>query len=226
LHALFVEDETLLHLSGLPFAREINPVTCQWRPLETDRLVRELRASAERARRSFVTAAHATGVNQTFEVRRGDLGLHVTETCSATDIVVLSSPGRAEAVAAHGVRQLRETARVSAASVLWLPPSAGTRRGPVVAVAADAADSALAVARQIADQTGERLIVAMPDAGAETGLEAAPGQLPVLGDTLPAVVAALGALKERLIVTSRGGPWGEMGAALAASRGVPVLVLE
>ena len=50
LHALFVEDETLLHASALPFAREISPLSYQWRKLEPGRLEAELKAAADRAR--------------------------------------------------------------------------------------------------------------------------------------------------------------------------------
>ena len=49
LHALFVEDDTLLHASQLPFTREISSVSGQWRPLAPDRLEAELRAAADQA---------------------------------------------------------------------------------------------------------------------------------------------------------------------------------
>src|SRR3954464_12680134 len=70
LHALFIEDETLLHASGLPFAREISPVSYQWRPLEPGRLEAELRAAADLARAQLDAAARAMGVRRSFEVRR------------------------------------------------------------------------------------------------------------------------------------------------------------
>ena len=93
LHALFVEDETLLLASALPFAREISPLSYRWRPLETGRLEAELRAAADRARRQLMEIAGAIGVPRSFEVRRGELALHVTDSCVATDIVVVAPPG-------------------------------------------------------------------------------------------------------------------------------------
>src|SRR5271165_565159 len=85
LHALFVEDETLLNASALPFAREINPLSFQWRPLDTGRLEAELHAAAGRARQQLIAATGAIGVRRSFEVRRGDLALHITGLCVVTD---------------------------------------------------------------------------------------------------------------------------------------------
>ena len=76
LHALFVEDETLLTATGLSFTREISVLSGQWRPLETERLEAELRAASTLARRYLAEISHATGIRQQFEVRRGDLALH------------------------------------------------------------------------------------------------------------------------------------------------------
>jgi hypothetical protein len=229
LHALFIEDETLLHASALPFTREISPVSYRWRPLEPDQLEAELRAAADRARRHLVEVARATGVRQNFEVRRGDLALHVTETCVAGDIVVVSPPRSPGNGTALGFRRLRETARRSAASVLFLPPGAGRRHGPVVAVVAGAGDPSLEVARRIATQQREGLMVLAPT-GSEVGGEATIRFL--AGNSAQDVVAALGETKERLIVMTRGDdarftdPGSDPGAVLATARGVPVLEVE
>ena len=117
----------------------------------------------------------------------------------------------------RGVRRLSETAHGSPASVLWLPPVAVAHRGPVV-VAAHTDDPAVAAARQIADLAGDPLIVAAQETGE--------GRVGLAGETLADLTAGLARLNERLIVLSRHGPWGDLGAALAAQRGVPVLVLE
>ncbi len=219
LHALFVEDETLLLASALPFAREISPLSYRWRPLETGRLEAELRAAADRARRQLMEIAGAIGVPRSFEVRRGDLALHVTDSCVATDIVVVAPPGRIGT--APGSRRLSETARRSAASVLFLPPRPGRRRGPIVAVATGADDPALGIARRIAAQEHESLLVLASD-GSEIDGE---GAIRVLsGGSDQDLAAALGDVKERLIVVTRDGL--EEGSNFAAVRGVPVLILE
>jgi hypothetical protein len=217
LHALFVEDETLLATSALPFAREINPLSLQWRKLEPERMEAELRATAERARRHVMATADAVGIRRTFEIRRGDLAVMVTETCVVTDIVVVAPPLRETP---HGSRRLRETADRSAASVLHLPPKPGRRHGPVVVAVSGDNDPALAVARLIAAQYRERLLVLGEEQRAARFLP---------GTSAPDIATTLGETRERLIVVTRvkspdrtSGAW----ADLAAVRGVPVLVVE
>lgn len=239
LHALFVEDETLLHASALPFAREISPISYQWRPLEPDRLEAELRAAAEQARRHLMEAARATGVRQSFEVRRGDLALHVIATCVASDIVVVSPPRRMGTGHTRGFQRLRETARRAAASMLFLPPHIGRPHGLIVGVASGAGDPSLEVARRIATLGRERLMVLAPVdievalhlvGGSEAGGETIPRIL--RGNSAQDMVSALGDTKELLIVMTRADgaeladPGTDPGAELAAARGVPVLVIE
>jgi nucleotide-binding universal stress UspA family protein len=222
LHALFVEDEILLNVSALPFAREISPLSFEWRPLKPDRLEAELKAAAGQARRHLEEVARAIGVRQKFEVRRGDLALQVTETCVATDIVVVATSRHA---ASHGSQRWRETARRSAASVLFLPPVAGRRHGPVVAVVNLTPDHSMVVARRIAAQSRESLMVL---AAAGTELDGEPMIRPLRGTAAQDINSALGDTRERLIVMTRGGDTtlADVGAALAAARGVPVLVVE
>ena len=153
-HALFVEDETLLHASGLPFAREINPLSMRWRKFAADSLETDLRAVADQARRQLAEAARVVGVRQSFEVRRGDPAAHVTATCIASDIVVVA-PVRRDAT--HESHRFRANARGSAAAVLYLPPSPGPARGPIVALMKGAGDPCHTVAELIATRARERL---------------------------------------------------------------------
>jgi nucleotide-binding universal stress UspA family protein len=204
LHALFVEDEALLALTALPFAREISPLSFRWRPLDSGRLEADLRAAAERARRQLAETAAAHGIQPKFEIRRGDIAEHLQTACAATDIVVIAVRRRPEA--SLGGRRLREAARRSAASVLLLPPGPVPARGPIVALAEGDSDPALSVARSLAETAGERLIVLPPDSAA----------------SLETLAAALDAIGERLIVTGDAAN----AAWLATTRGVPVLAVE
>jgi hypothetical protein len=205
LHALFVEDETLLHASALPFAREINPLSLRWRKMETERLEVELTAAAEQARGRLMAVATAVGIRLNFEIRRGDPAMRVTELSVATDVVVVAPQRRVET--AHAVGRLRETADRPVASVLYLPPMGGRRVGPVVAVVLGDGDPALAVARAIAARGDAALVV----------------ERVVEGTTPSDISAALGDMRERLIVMTRDGG---SGPELAAMRGAAVLVVE
>ena len=228
LHALFVEDETLLHASGFPFAREISPLSLQWRPLEPDRLEADLRAAADQSRRYLMEAARATGVRQKFEVRRGDLAVHITQICAAGDVVVVSPARRMGNGSSHALARLHATAGLSAASVLLLPPFIGRAHGPIVAVAARADDPGLAAARRIAAHAHEHLLVLAPP---NSEIPDATEIRYLAGNTAHDVLAALGDTRERLIVLTRvagaspEGDEGDPGSALAAARGVPVLVV-
>ena len=216
LHALFVEDEAIGYASALPFAREISPVSLQWRKLEPEQVAAESRAAAEYARRRLIDAAGAVGVRQFFAARGGDIAMLMRELCVASDIVVMGGPGATSA--AHALRRLDEIANASVAAVLHLPPNTPRAHGPVVAVAIGADDPALAVARAIAARAHERLLVLSANdtgIGNQIRLPSAAGAADI--------VSALDRTRERLIVLTRGDV---VARELAAARGVPVLVIE
>ncbi len=70
LHGVFVEDEDLLNLASLPFARQITLGGGTER-LTTAQLELHLKSAAERARKELAAAAKRHGVKYTFEVVRG-----------------------------------------------------------------------------------------------------------------------------------------------------------
>lgn len=225
LHALFVEDETLLHVCAFPFTREFSPLSFQWRPMDHARLEAGLRAAAERARLHLIAAGRAAGVAPSFEVRRGDAVAHSGEISTAGDIIVISQPSGRGFVTDRYLNAL-EAAYRSAASILFLPPlpaRGGDRpKGLIVAVAARPDDSAPDTAARIAAASGRPLLVlATPPM-----MSRFPDHVPLrqlAGNTPHDIVAALGGERETLIVVAQRDA--EAGAALSAARGVPVLVL-
>lgn len=72
LHGLFVEDEELICLAGLPFASQVT-LAAGREPLRKDHVEDHLRAFAEGARRQLGAAAGRHGVEWSFEVVRGPL---------------------------------------------------------------------------------------------------------------------------------------------------------
>jgi hypothetical protein len=70
LHGIFVEDEDLLHLARLPFARQIT-LEAHAENLTTEHVELHLRIAAERARRELFAAAKRHGVICSFEIVRG-----------------------------------------------------------------------------------------------------------------------------------------------------------
>jgi nucleotide-binding universal stress UspA family protein len=72
LHGVFVEDEELIDLAGLPFARQVT-LGARLELLTKDHVEDYFRAFAERARRELAAAAHRYAVEWSFEVVRGPL---------------------------------------------------------------------------------------------------------------------------------------------------------
>jgi nucleotide-binding universal stress UspA family protein len=67
---IFVEDEDLLHLASLPFARQFT-LGAHAEKLTTEHLELHLRIAAERVRRDLFAAAQRHGVTASFEIVRG-----------------------------------------------------------------------------------------------------------------------------------------------------------
>lgn len=71
LHCLFIEDEELVALAGLPFSRQVTAAGIE--PLTRDNVEDHLRAFAERARRELGAVALRHGVEWSVAVVRGPL---------------------------------------------------------------------------------------------------------------------------------------------------------
>ena len=92
LHGVFVEDEDLLHLASLPFARQFT-LGAGAEALTRDAVELHLKAAAERARRELFAVAKRHGVNATFEVVRG-ASEQAVAGASQTDLVVAGGETR------------------------------------------------------------------------------------------------------------------------------------
>ncbi len=241
LHGLFIEDEALLGLAELPFARELRLPTHEWQPIEAGRIAGELRRAAEHARRLLHDVAAALGVPNAFEVRRGDPAETIAAIASGSDVIVIAEPAAPRGRLAPGLSRVHAAAHGSAASLLLLPSGFTPRHGPVVALLTDADDPSLALAARAAANTGERLLLLVPEGDAAL-TDSVVRRAVALGVPWPRVATwplgglhaedllhALGHVRERLVVLTRNvSAAGDMAAAsrIAADRGVPVLLVE
>jgi hypothetical protein len=94
LQGLFVEDEDLLQLTGLPFTREISLVTAHERPTSVDQMQRALRHLASQFEQSLRREASALQITCSFESVRGrmrDIGLRSAANITYT---ILAQSGR------------------------------------------------------------------------------------------------------------------------------------
>lgn len=79
LRGLFIEDEDLLQMTGLPITREISLTTARERPTDVDAMQRSMRAVARQFEQALKQEAGALQISWSFDYVRGrvrDLGLH------------------------------------------------------------------------------------------------------------------------------------------------------
>jgi nucleotide-binding universal stress UspA family protein len=167
LRALFVEDQDLLRLAGLPFAQETRSPAGPFDRIVRAELEGQLRALAARARQALERVAAQVEVACSFEVVRGAVTPSVIASAGEEDLLVLGAGGHLRSGRAAAGGTARAAARGARASVLLL--ARGARMGePVVAIHDGAAGSARAVAAaaRVAAQ-GEPPVVLVP--GGQTG---------------------------------------------------------
>src|SRR5216683_685857 len=156
---IFVEDEDLLHLASLPFARQFT-LGADAEPLTTEHVELHLRIAAERARRALFAAARRHGVTGSFEIVRGASGSALT-AASERDLVVAGALTRP--IAGHFRVECRWWSSLEAVpGPFLLVRHAWSARGSVAMLLRDrspAASRLLAAAAQIAEATDALLIV-------------------------------------------------------------------
>lgn len=123
LKGVFVEDENLIHLADLPFAREIS-FSGEIRELDPERILRAMKAQAESARRLLARIASEAHIDWSFDVRRGRPLAALAEHAMEDDTLVIRSPG---AVSREIGRTVRVATREAHADVLLVARGAGMK---------------------------------------------------------------------------------------------------
>lgn len=159
LHCLFIEDEALLALAELPFAREIRLPTHQWSPLTADTIEADIHQAAVQTRRLMDEIISEVGVPSEFEVLRGDPATCIAAACQTGDIVAVFEQGTPAFPPTHSLARLRAGAHEAATSILLLPTHVKALHGPVVAMLSDAGDAALDITCRLAITANEKLII-------------------------------------------------------------------
>ncbi len=211
---IFVEDEGVLGLDGLPFLRELRLPGRAWHPFDPVRISGELRAAAQEAKRVFDEEGTARGMTCRFEVRRGDPARLAGRLGEFTDIVVVCEPAEAAGWLSTAVSRARQSAFASPASVLFLPSGGIAHRGPVAGVASTRSEPAVSLAARVAEAAGEEMVFVPAKERSAGGLAAS-------------LDRALGLRRERLTVMSRNSAESEEAViGLVTQRGAPVLVVD
>ena len=157
---LYVEDENLLHLAGLPFAHEVRSPSATSEPIDSDKMEQDLHLQASQARYALEEAAARVNARWTFKVVRGQVTSAVLAEALKADLLAM---GRVSRPLMRKSR-LGSTARAASAgtrrSVLLMPHS-GALNYPVLVTydGSKAAKQALMAATRLAQASGDMLNV-------------------------------------------------------------------
>jgi hypothetical protein len=163
---LFIEDDDLLHMAGLPFAREIAYPSARSRPIDPAAMERALQASAHAARQALQHRLAGLPVNWAFEVVRGPVVTRLLASVVQTDLIVLAAPAGTATGAMPGSGAIVMSLRAARAALMLVRED--RPRGQPVAVLASPDASAPAVAATV-------VALAQPGGGPVTCLLASPG---------------------------------------------------
>lgn len=91
---LYVEDENLLHLAGLPFASEVSTSSATPQPIDSDKMERQLRLQASQARRALAEAAEKAQARWRFTTVRGQVTASVLAAALEADLLAMGRVSR------------------------------------------------------------------------------------------------------------------------------------
>jgi len=173
LHGMFIEDQDLLRLASLPFARQVS-VGSGPEPLTSGTAAQQLRALAEAARRDLAAAAGRHDLRWSFEIVQGTSSTDAPPA-AAGDFVVASAVSRP--VGAHfRIATRRYHVGEPASGSLLLTRATAAAGAAVVVVLRDrepASARLLETAAQLAEFAGARLtVICPPDLALTSGFEA------------------------------------------------------
>ncbi len=233
---LFLDDTSLRDLAQIPIAREFRPLKGGWQTIDLDQLSHELEAAARKSERIFFEAVKQLSTSCRFEVVKGPTATTIAQVSRNDDIVMVVEPASPAERATQQFAWLTEAAFRSASAVIFVPPLIARRTGPVVAIAAAADDPSIQAAAMIAAAAREELVIVGPSGGTldEGMIRDIAGHAGLVirrvTSDLPLSDPAFGSdalrdFRECLIVLTRGALSNERAMVVAASRGVPVLVV-
>lgn len=234
--AMFADDRSLMHVAGLPFARELRPFGGGWQSIDVGRLTAEFERSSATARRLFGEAARDCRVETSFRIEQGAAADIIASLATAEDIVVVIEPSNPAERVTQQFTGLMDAAFRACASVMIVPCRIARLTGPIVALASGPEDPSIEAAAGIANAAREKLIIVgpterfAPNSSLSKAVEASGGRMEFASTAaLPSVARLAGELQrwnERLLVMTRGLLDDAQVPTLASLRSVPVVVVE
>jgi len=164
LHGLFVENEELLALAQMPFAREISLTGGHTRTLSVDVVRKEMEAASAAMEREFERLTRAARVQARFEVVRGAAEEMLRKAMEDTGILAIGEP---LALAAPGMFPELLAELTGIAGIIVVGCEARRAHGPIFTIIDSSANVALLIdtAEQMASEGAQEVILLI--AGAE-----------------------------------------------------------
>jgi nucleotide-binding universal stress UspA family protein len=159
---LFVEDENLVHLAGLPFAQEVRSPAATKEPMTSESMEHQLHLQASQARWALEKAAKRAKAQYSFRTIRGQVTPSVLAAALDADLVAMGRVSRP----LNSRRRLGSTARAATANIagsVLLMQEGSDLSYPVLVTydGSPAAWKALAAATKLAPLGGEELNVVL-----------------------------------------------------------------
>ncbi len=232
---VYVQEDTLIDLASLPFAREFRPLG-GWRRIESEQLAHDFDVAARSAQRLFAQAVSGLTTSCQFEVVRGSMAQTIEAISRGGDIVIIGEPVSPCNHVSQQLAVLFEAALRCASAVLLVPRHVARRSGAVVAVAAEPNDPAIPAATAIADCAREDLVIleSFGEADGSARPEAAPESQKSVRRILvterelshaSGISSKFRDLHERLVVITRGTFADPLPSMIASVRHDPVLII-
>ncbi len=169
---LFVEDEDLLRIARMPFAREVGSTSATTRPMDPRQMERLLRAQAGEIRRFLASLENRFALRCSLRVARGQAVAEVLAVAGPEDLLVVQRRGWAALRGGPGAiaRRLVEEPRLT---VMVLPGSQPRATQPVLALFEDreTGPRSLEVASFLARSDSRGLTVLLPPQAEGAGEE-------------------------------------------------------
>lgn len=130
---LYVQEDAMIDLAALPFARALEPGTARPERLTSDAMAKAIKQGAITCRRVLSAHAEKASVSWSFNVAHGELPVTIRSTVARSDFLVLSgdrvgfSPRRL-------IEEIRSAPRDIGGILVAVPPRTTPSSGPVVAI--------------------------------------------------------------------------------------------
>jgi len=160
LFGLFVEEDAMINLAGLPFARAVDLGGGEVKPLTPQLIEQTFARNAETCRKAIEAGAGSSRVSWTFKTSRGQVSGEIESAVEIGDLLVLAGECRGLA-STDLLREMRSVPAGTRGMVIVTERCATRTKGPVVAIDdgdAIGADT-VSLAAGLAASTDNKLVV-------------------------------------------------------------------